>query len=310
MAEKPPVVRVENEAINRLRKMGRNPLVREGASLLVLYWTYSFVRWFVARDNPYEPFDNAFKIVHLEKQLGIFIEATVQSALVDHALGVVHFANWFYTLGYFPILVLAGVLLYRFDRRRFHIFKLTFLLGLGFALALYSLFPLAPPRMLPEFGFVDTQQIYGSDLYNHKSVISFYNPYAAMPSLHFGWALLVGMMAYAFDRRALKVIGVTYPCCMALVIVTTGHHYLLDIVGGGVVVGLAYSLVQVLSRMRLVPVLVAVGSRSVAYYGKNPAESERTSSVAPPTFRAVERIPRHASDALYDLLPIRRRPAG
>jgi hypothetical protein len=130
-----------------------------------------------------------------------------------------------------------------------------------------------------------------------------------MPSLHFGWALLVGMMAYTFDRRALKVIGVTYPCCMAVVIVTTGHHYLLDIAGGGVVVGLAYSLVQVLSRMRLMPVPFAVGSYG-AEFGENPAGNARTSSVASPTFRALERIPRHASDTLCEPLPTWRRTVG
>lgn len=241
----------KNRALGQLRTLARKPLLREAAPLLGLYWLYSLIRWLVAYDSPYEAFDNAFKVIRWEKQLGIFYEPMIQGGLVDHALGVVHFANWFYTFGYFPVLLLAGVLLYRFDRERFHAFKLTFLLGLGFALICFSLFPLAPPRMLPEVGFVDTQQVYGSDLYNHKSVVSLYNPYAAMPSLHFGWALLVGMVACTFDRRVLKAIGVLYPCCMALVIVTTGHHYILDIAGGGVVVGLAYSLVKVLLRAKV-----------------------------------------------------------
>lgn len=308
MVDKNLALCIKDGAGKRLRQMGRTPLVREGASLLVLYWTYSFVRWFVARDNPYEPFENAFRLVHLEQKLGVFFEPIVQSALVEHALGVVHFANWFYTLGYFPILLLAGVLLYRFDRRRFRIFKLTFLLGLGFALICFSLFPLAPPRMLPEFGFVDTQQIYGSDLYNHKSVVSFYNPYAAMPSLHFGWALLVGMMAYAGDRRALKVLGVLYPFCMALVIVTTGHHYILDIAGGAVVVGLAYSLVQTLLRTRLIPVPVAAGGYDAGSYREKLAGNERAFYNAPASY-ASARIPRNVTDSFYDELSMRGRVA-
>jgi membrane-associated phospholipid phosphatase len=226
-------------------KLGNNPLAREGAPLLGLYWLYSSIRWLIARNSPYEAFQNAFKIIHLEQQLGIFFESTIQRWLIDHAMGVVYIANEFYTLGYFPILILCGVLLYRFEPERFLIFKLTFLLGLGFALICFSAFPLAPPRMLPEVGFVDTQQAFGSSLYNHKSVLSFYNPYAAMPSLHFGWALLVGIMAYSFERRILKIFGILYPSFMALVIVTTGHHYFLDIAGGGLFVGLAYMLVRV-----------------------------------------------------------------
>jgi membrane-associated phospholipid phosphatase len=129
---------------------------------------------------------------------------------------------------------------------RFSIFRLTFLLSLGFALICFSVFPLAPPRFLPEFGFVDTQEVFGSSLYNRKSVLSFFNPYAAMPSLHFGSALLVGIVAYGFRRRTFKIFGVLYPSCMAFVVVTTGHHFFLDIVGGGIVVALAYTLVKTL----------------------------------------------------------------
>lgn len=228
----------------RLKRLTRNPLIREGSLLLCLYWLYSSIRWFVARNSPYEAFSNAYKVIQLETQLGIFHEPAIQKWFVNHALGLVRLANNFYTVGYFPFLILTGVLLYWYDQDRFHVFRLTFLLGLGFALVCFSLFPLAPPRMLPEVGFVDTQQIYGDGFYNRKIALSFYNPYAAMPSLHFGWALLVGMTAYHSRRRILMLLGVLYPSCMAFTIVTTGHHYFLDIVGGGGVVGLAYTLVR------------------------------------------------------------------
>jgi membrane-associated phospholipid phosphatase len=230
----------------RLTQLGNNLLIREGAPLLGLYWLYSTIRWLIARNSPHEAFQNATKIIQLESRLGIFHELAIQRWLIDHALGVVQIANEFYTIGYFPVLILFSVLLYRFEPERFAIFKLTFLLGLGFALVCFSVFPLAPPRLVSGFGFVDTQQVFSSSLYNHKSVLSFYNPYAAMPSLHFGWALLVGIIAYGFERRAFKIFGVLYPSCMALVVVTTGHHFFLDIVGGGIVVGLAYTLVKAL----------------------------------------------------------------
>jgi hypothetical protein len=262
-----------DKALGRLKKLARNPLLREAAPLLGLYWLYSLIRWLVAYDSPYEAFTNAFKVIRLEKQLGIFYEPIIQRWLIDQAMGVVHFANWFYTVGYFPILLLAAVFFFRFDRDRFHTFKHTFMLGLGFALICFSLFPLAPPRMLPEVGFVDTQQVFGSDLYNQKSMASLYNPYAAMPSLHFGWALLVGMMAFTFSRRALKVMGVLYPLSMALVIVTTGHHYILDIAGGGAVVALAYGLVKALPLFRRVPAPIGAGIYS-AQRGVNRTEKE------------------------------------
>jgi membrane-associated phospholipid phosphatase len=253
----------QKQAIMRgIRNLTSKPVVREGAPLLGLYWLYSSIRFFVARDDPYEAFNNAFKLIDLERQLGVFYEPTIQRWLVDHALGVVRVANEFYTIGYFPVLILCGILLYRFCPQRFRTFKLTFMLGLGFALVSFSVFPLAPPRLLPEVGFVDTQWVYGSSLYRQKSVLSFYNPYAAMPSLHFGWALLVGLMAHSFDRWVLKVLGVLYPCCMAIAIVITGHHYFLDIVGGGGVIALAYSIVKTLPRAFPVPTPDAAGAKT------------------------------------------------
>jgi membrane-associated phospholipid phosphatase len=234
--------------MTRLKRLSHNPLIREGAPLLGLYWLYSSIRWFVARSSPYEAFSNAFKVIQLETELGIFHEPAIQGWLIDHAMGLVRLANNFYTVGYFPILFLTGFLLYWFNPDHYYVFKLTFALGLGFALVSFSLFPLAPPRMLPQVGFVDTQQVYGDGFYNRKVMLSFYNPYAAMPSLHFGWSLLTGIMARASGRRVLKWLGMLYPCCMVFAIVTTGHHYFLDIVGGGIVVGTAYLLVNALPR--------------------------------------------------------------
>jgi membrane-associated phospholipid phosphatase len=252
-----------------MRRLGRNPFVREGALLLGLYWLYSSIRWFIARDSPFEAYENAFRIIHLERQLGIFHELTIQNWLIEHLMGFVHIANVFYTVGYFPIIVLCAVLLYRYRHDDFQTFRLTFLLGLGFALFCFSVFPLAPPRMLPGIGFVDTQLAFGDGLYQRKFVLSFYNPYAAMPSLHFGLAFLVGIIAYNFRRRIIRILGVAYPSFMALVIVATGHHYIMDIAGGGIAIALAYSLVKTLPYVarEMVP-SSAVMNGSVQYSGK------------------------------------------
>lgn len=295
---------IPSAALKRVKSLERNPLVREGSPLLGLYWLYSTIRWFVARESPYEAFQNAFKIIQLEKQLGIFHEPTIQRWFVDHGLGVIQFANTFYSLGYFPVLILTAVLLYRLDPERFHTFKLAFLLGLGFALICFSLFPLAPPRMLPAAGFLDTQQRYGDGLYNQKFVLSFYNPYAAMPSMHFGWALLVGIVARSSGRRSLKVIGTLYPCCMAVVIVLTGHHYFLDIVGGGVVVGLAYGLVKMIHPAKE-PALITAGLNADRACRKNSPKREHSLFANWP---AAHRTEQHKFIGPHDLIPFDRRP--
>jgi hypothetical protein len=272
------VLRADNKATRLLSRLSQNPLARELAPLVGLYWVYTLVRWFVALDSPYNAYANAFKVIQLERQIGVFFEPVIQKAAINHAQGIVHFANIFYTAGYFPVLVLTGVSLYLFERDRFHTFKLAFLLGLGFALIGFSLFPLAPPRLLPGMGFVDTQQVFGSGLYNDKTVASLYNPYAAMPSMHFGWALLVGIVAFSSGRRILKVAGVFYPICMAFVIITTGHHYFLDIAGGAAVVGMAYCLVRAFSRGfgKLVPVPIGDGMRLAEAQSHRNTKQRRT----------------------------------
>ncbi len=162
-------------------------------------------------------------------------------------------------------------MLYRFAPRFYQVFKLTFLLGLGFSLISFSVFPLAPPRMLPGVGFVDTQQAFSAGIYNDKFILSFYNPYAAMPSLHFGLAFLVGIIAYRFNRRILKIAAVLYPSFMALVILTTGHHYILDIAGGATVMGMAYGLVKALPWIvKEAPASPVTLNRIVSYSQKHP----------------------------------------
>jgi membrane-associated phospholipid phosphatase len=265
-------------------RIGRNPLVREGAPLLGVYWLYSTIRWFLARDSPFEAFQNAYRIVQLEQQLGIFHEPSIQGWLVEKAMIFVQVANTFYTIGYFPIIIGCAVLLYRYDLVRFRTYKLSFLLALGFALFCFSVFPLAPPRMLPEYGFIDTQQVYSDGFYNQKLVLSFYNPYAAMPSLHFGFTLLVGIMAYSLGRKSLRVFGVLYPVVMAAVIITTGHHYFLDVAGGGLVVVLAYGLVKGLPSLveqpwaspAWVPGPLHFLDRTTAPYGADRVGDQRT----------------------------------
>ena len=98
-----------------------------------------------------------------------------------------------------------------------------------------------------------------------------YNPYAAMPSLHFGWALLVGIMAFTFKPWIIKAIGLLYPFCMAIVIVTTGHHHVLDVLGGATLVGFAYGLVKALSRTRSWSLPIGVGIMLIHLFsGMNP----------------------------------------
>jgi hypothetical protein len=96
-------------------------------------------------------------------------------------------------------------------------------------LAIHLLYPLAPPRMFPHLGFVDTGQAVGPASYGHGSAYSgFANQFAAMPSLHFGWALAVAWAAILASRSRLRWIVIAHPLLTLAAIVLTANHYWLD----------------------------------------------------------------------------------
>ena len=108
------------------------------------------------------------------------------------------------------------------------------------ALISYSLFPVAPPRLLPEAGLLDTLQIYNNTSYQAQSTEFFVNPYAAMPSLHVGWAVLVslGVIRALPGSRFVLLLAVLHVVAQSSSTVFTGNHFFLDW-AGGIVVALA-----------------------------------------------------------------------
>ena len=115
----------------------------------------------------------------------------------------------------------------------------------------FAFYPLAPPRFFPDLGFIDLMAIYSSINYEEPTFQAFYNPYAAMPSLHFGWTLLAGVGAIWIAKHWwTRILGGLLPIAMFLAIVATGNHYLLDAIFGGVVVGIAFGLALLFARWR------------------------------------------------------------
>jgi hypothetical protein len=146
------------------------------------------------------------------------------------------------------------VWVYRWHRERFAIVRTTLVTSTAFALVGYIVFPAAPPR-LADLGFSDT--VSSSTGLNLSSDLlgALYNPFAAVPSLHFGYALIVGVAISAFaTRRWVRVAGALYPVVMLLVIVATGNHFFIDAAAGGLVVVLGWitarSLVAAASSSR------------------------------------------------------------
>ena len=213
----------------------------------------AFLLYFIVRanviDNPDAALRHAHEIIDAEKALGIFTEYDWQQAVLESDLAV-RFFNFVYFWLDFPLIAILGLLMY-FKRRRQYTFTRDAILASGaFALVCYYLYPVAPPRLVPELGIIDTLQAFNNASYQAQSTEFFVNPYAAMPSLHVGWAVLLGIgVAWAFGRwRIVLLLCVLHPLTQWTSTVVTGNHYFLDGVGGLVAAGFGLAVAYSMQR--------------------------------------------------------------
>jgi hypothetical protein len=143
----------------------------------------------VAESNAAVPFANAREIVDVEQSLGLFFEQGLQAwAMGQRAL--IDFSNFMYVNSQFVVTTSVLVWLYLRHNRHFYFVRNMFMVAMGLALVGYLLLPTAPPRFFPELGFVDTIAYYVDVKHDSGLVALFFNPYAAVPSMHVAFALM------------------------------------------------------------------------------------------------------------------------
>ena len=192
--------------------------------------------------SPQTAFANADRIIGLERDLGIDWEKALQAAIVPHDT-LVTLANWVYIFGHWPVILGVGAALYLCRRRHYYLLRNAMFASGLIGFLFFALFPVAPPRLL-DFGLVDTVTE-RSDAYRALQPPGLTNQYAAFPSLHAGWNLLVAIaVVMAVTSLALRAVALALPVAMALAVVVTANHYVIDVAGGVVVVliGLAISI--------------------------------------------------------------------
>ncbi|MEU4392755.1 phosphatase PAP2 family protein [Kribbella sp. NPDC023855] len=185
-------------------------------------------------------FGNADRVIGLERWAGIFVEPQLQAATTDHSW-LVETLNAIYIYGHWPVVVITLAWLLLRHRDEYARFRNAILVSGAIGLVIFAAFPVAPPRFLPEFGFVDTVTE-NSSAYRVLQPPAFVNQYAAVPSLHFGWNLLMGIAwASLAGSAAARLFGVVMPVLMLAAIVLTANHYLVDGIAGGTIalIGLA-----------------------------------------------------------------------
>jgi membrane-associated phospholipid phosphatase len=177
---------------------------------------------------------NAGWLVDLERGLGMFVERDLQQFALDID-GVLPLVNAIYIYGHWPVIALAlGWLAWR-RRDAYLVYRNALLISGVVGMVVVALFPVAPPRLM-DLGFLDTVTLH-TDAYRVLQPPAFTNQYAAMPSFHVGWDLLVGIALAREGRRLwLQIVGYALPLLMLVSVVLTGNHYLVDAVVGDVIV--------------------------------------------------------------------------
>jgi membrane-associated phospholipid phosphatase len=216
------------------------------------YAVYQVVRGAADRSVA-DAFHNGEWVLRTEQKLGALFEPALQRALDTSSL-LVTLTSYTYWLSQFAVVGVA--LLWVYFRRHEHFARLRNWLIVANLVGLvgYVLMPTAPPRMFPEWGFVDFVAQYSAVSHESGVIAWGSNPYAAMPSLHAMDALIVGLAMFAVVRsRWAKALWLAWPAWVAFAVIATGNHYWLDVVAGmliAVATGLALSRVHTLRLRR------------------------------------------------------------
>jgi hypothetical protein len=235
---------------------------REVILVLLVDVIYESIRN-VSSANPARAYANAERLIDWQQAIGLFHERQMQIwALNVTPLIVV--ANYFYGSVYIGATLFAlGFLYVRFPED-YSLWRTTLIIGTLLGLIGFATFPLMPPRLLDSmggahYGFVDTLVKYPTFWsFNSEGMKTISNQFAAMPSLHCGWAMWGTAVFYPRVRSWwAKSLAVLYPIVTVIVVIITGNHYWLDAVGGAVIFLVGFTIARFVARAGRGPAVVA-----------------------------------------------------
>ena len=229
---------------------GSLDLARQIAFMYLAYTLYRWVRGYV--DDPAGAavaFENARRLISIEQGLNLFVEPAIQSWAQGLPL-IVDVSSWLYINAQTTVTMGALVYLYLAHNSSFYFVRNMFAISWVLALVGYAVYPTAPPRLFPEWGFFDAVSNF-TGVTHTDSVSALFNPYAAVPSMHVCFALMVGLpLSRLLRRRALRTFWTVYPLLVVFVIVTTANHFIADAVLGALTALIAFAGATGLGRLR------------------------------------------------------------
>lgn len=205
---------------------------QEVAIIGFCYWLYSEIRNLVPQQESIAK-RHGRSVQHLQDLLHLNFERSV-NAFVAHHEPVAQVMDYYYATLHFVITISVMIWLYHAHPRVYRGARTVLFATSLIALAGFYLYPLAPPRLLPQYGYIDTLLVFHTwgSLADPK-VAEHSNQYAAMPSLHIGWALWCGVAIFLCGRRLwVRLLGALYPWFTLIVIVGTANHFIVDAVAG------------------------------------------------------------------------------
>jgi membrane-associated phospholipid phosphatase len=191
------------------------------------YYLYRIVRGLVD-GRAADAFENARVLIDIERGIGLFVEPAVH-AWASGQSWLIDFASWMYVNSHFTITVTTLAYIYLYRNASFYWIRNMFMVAMGIALVLYMAFPTAPPRFMPEWGFSDSVAEFTGIQPDSSSANLLFNPFAAVPSMHVAFALMLGLPMSRMVRRSwARYLWLVYPGVVTFVVVATANHWWLD----------------------------------------------------------------------------------
>lgn len=205
----------------------------------------------VAEGQKAVAFANGREIIDFERSTGTFFEPGFQAWQLGERW-LIDIANFMYMNSHFVITTAFLVWLYIKRNDSFYFVRNMFMVAMGLALVGYALYPTAPPRLFAELGFVDTITDFSHVNHDSALVKIFVNPYAAVPSMHMAFALMISVPGLMLSRHLwAKAFWAAYPLIVLWVVVVTANHYWVDAAIGALVAAVAALVAQrLLARAR------------------------------------------------------------
>lgn len=231
------------EALTRPRRLLPNGILDALMQLLIVvvaYKLYQNTRGLINDQfGASDAFANADWIVSTERLLHVNMEGGIQR-FADSVPGLMDASSLMYLNAQFSVTFGAMIFIYVVHNEAFGFVRNMFIIAWTLALIGYVAMPTAPPRLVPGLGIFDGVARYtGIDPTTH-SVSKLFNPYAAVPSMHVGFSLMVGIpLARLSKRRPVRIFWAIYPLVVTFVVMATGNHFFLDAVFGALVIAVA-----------------------------------------------------------------------